>query len=218
MAGEVIKRNTILNLKQKIMESVLKNKKVAIVATNGFEEVELTQPREALEKAGAKTYLVSPEEGKIKAWDHTDWGGEYEVDVLISEADPKDYDALMLPGGVMNPDFLRKEEKVVDFVNSFFEAGKPVAAICHAPQVLVETHALKGRTVTSYPSVKTDLINAGAHWVDSEVVVDKGLVTSRKPDDIPAFNEQMIRLFAKEGYQEVKEYTIYDENMRENNP
>jgi protease I len=200
------------------MKNTLKNKKVAIVATNGFEEVELTQPREALEKAGAETYLISPEEGKIKAWDHTDWGGEYEVDVLLNAADPKDYDALLLPGGVMNPDHLRKDEKVVKFVREFFKAGKPVAAICHGPQVLIETNILKGRTLTSYPSVKTDLINAGAHWVDEEVVVDKGLVTSRKPDDIPVFNEQMIKLFSDEGYHEKKEYAVVDENMRENNP
>lgn len=202
------------------MENILKDKKVAIVATNGFEEVELTKPREALEKAGAKTYLISPEEGKIKAWDHTDWGGEYDVDLLITEADSNEYDALLLPGGVMNPDHLREEKSVVNFVNSFFEAGKPVAAICHGPQVLIETHTMKGRTVTSYPSIKTDLINAGAEWVDEEVVIDKGLVTSRKPDDIPAFNEAMIRLFSKEGYHEQKkeEYLAYDENIRENNP
>ena len=200
------------------MKNTLKNKKIAIVATNGFEEVELTQPREALEKAGAETFLISPEEGKIKAWDEKDWGGEYEVDVLLNAADPKEYDALLLPGGVMNPDHLRKDEEVVKFVREFFKAGKPVAAICHGPQVLIETNVLKGRTLTSYPSVKTDLINAGAHWVDEEVVVDKGLVTSRKPDDIPAFNEEMIKLFSDEGYHEKKEYAVVDENMRENNP
>lgn len=181
------------------MENRLKSKKVAIVATHGFEEEELTRPREALEKAGAQTEIVSLAKEKIKAWDHTDWGGEYAVDVMINEANPENYDALLLPGGVMNPDNLRKEEKVVKFVKSFFDAGKPVAAICHAPQVLIETQALKGRTLTSYPSVKTDLINAGAHWVDREVVVDQGLLTSRKPADIPAFNEQMIKLFSKEG-------------------
>ncbi len=198
------------------MSNLLENKKVAIVVTNGFEEEELTRPQKALEETGASTAIISPEAGKIKAWDHTDWGGEYEVNVTIGEADPKNYDALLLPGGVMNPDFLRKDEKVVAFVRSFFEAGKPVAAICHAPQLLTETSVLRGRTLTSYPSIKTDLINAGASWVDREVVVDKGLITSRKPDDIPAFNEQMINLFSKEGYQEIKAYTFHEESVSDN--
>lgn len=173
----------------------LQGKKVAILATDGFEEIELTSPKQALEAAGAITHIVSPDEegkGKIKAWKHTDWGGEYKVDVPLAEANPNDYDALMLPGGVMNPDKLRTNKLAVNFARAFFEAGKPVAAICHGPQLLIEADAVHGRRMTSFPSLKTDLKNAGAHWLDQEVVVDEGLVTSRNPDDLPAFNRKML--------------------------
>lgn len=173
----------------------LSGKKVAILATDGFEEVELTSPREALKNAGATVHIVSPDEkgkGKIRSWDETDWGSEFDVDVKLKNAKPDDYDALMLPGGVLNPDQLRQNEDAVDFVRSFFEAGKPVAAICHGPQILIEADVVNGRKMTCYPSVKTDLINAGANYVDQEVVVDEGLVTSRKPDDLDAFNRKMV--------------------------
>jgi protease I len=179
------------------MPERLKGKTVAILVAKGFEEVELTEPRKALEDAGARTRLISPEEGEVRSWAHTDWGGEYEVDVPLAAARADDFDALLLPGGVMNPDHLRANREAVQFVRSFFEAGKPVASICHGPWVLAEADVLRGREVTSYPSIRTDLVNAGAHWVDEEVVVDAGLVTSRNPDDIPAFNRKMIEEFAE---------------------
>lgn len=175
----------------------LNGKIIAILATEGFEQVELEQPREALHRAGAKTDLISPEEGKIRAWDDTDWGKDFNVDVNLEEADPEAYDGLLLPGGVLNPDKLRLKPEAVEFVRSFFASGKPVAAICHGPQLLIEADVVRGRKLTSYPSVKRDLMNAGANWVDEEVVVDNGLVTSRKPDDIPAFNDKMIEEFAE---------------------
>jgi protease I len=175
----------------------LNQKRVAILATDGVEQVELTEPRKALEDAGATAQLVSPKRGKIKAWQHDRWGDELKVDVSLDDARAEDYDALMLPGGVMNPDKLRMEQKAVQFVKSFFLAGKPVAAICHASWMLVEADVVRGRTVTSWPSLRTDLRNAGAEWVDREVVTDAGLVTSRKPDDIPAFNKKMIEEFAE---------------------
>ncbi|GAB2791042.1 type 1 glutamine amidotransferase domain-containing protein [Rhabdobacter roseus] len=174
------------------METKLKEKKVAILATNGFEQVELTEPKKALEAQGAETHIISPEKGTIKGWDKTDWGDSFQVDKTVDEVTCEQYDALLLPGGVMNPDKLRADKKAVQFVRDFFAAGKPVAAICHGPQVLIEADVVRGRKLTSYPSVKTDLKNAGAHWVDEEVVTDQGLVTSRKPDDIPAFNRKMI--------------------------
>lgn len=183
------------------MNNLLKDKKVAILVTHGFEEIELTAPKEALESAGAVTHIVSPESGQIKAWNKKDWGGEYHVDRNIADVSSHDYDALLLPGGVLNPDYLRVDEKVVSFVKSFLSDGKPIAAICHGPWTLIETGALKGRKLTSYPSIKTDLQNAGAEWVDQEVVVDNGLITSRKPDDIPAFNKKMLEEF-KEGVHE----------------
>ncbi|MDO1447597.1 type 1 glutamine amidotransferase domain-containing protein [Rhodocytophaga aerolata] len=170
----------------------IENKKVAILVANGFEQVELTSPKEALEQEGAITHIVSPESGEVKGWDETDWGKTFKVDVPLNEADAENYDALVLPGGQMNPDFLRVNEKAVAFIKRFFEAGKPVAAICHGPWTLIEADVVRGRTVTSYPSIKTDLKNAGANWVDQEVVTDNGLVTSRKPDDLPAFNKKMI--------------------------
>jgi protease I len=174
------------------MANELNGKKVAILVEKGFEQVELTQPKLALEQAGAQTHIISPQQGKVKSWEHTDWGDEYNVDVQLDQARPEDYDALVLPGGVMNPDHLRKNQKAVQFVRAFFDAGKPVAAICHAPWTLIEAGVVKGKTLTSYPSLKTDLKNAGAFWVDQEVVVDNGLVTSRNPDDLPAFNRKMI--------------------------
>lgn len=170
----------------------LNGKKVAILATDGFEQVELTEPRQALDAAGATTHIISPKEGAIKGWQHTEWGDEFSVDVPLSQAKANDYDALLLPGGVMNPDKLRTEEAAVAFVKAFFDAGKPVAAICHGPQLLIEADVVAGRRLTSFPSLQTDLRNAGANWVDEEVVCDNGLVTSRKPDDIPAFNDKML--------------------------
>ncbi|RKD18677.1 protease [Pelobium manganitolerans] len=173
----------------------LKNRKVAILSDQGFEQSELLEPQKALLDAGATVHVISAEKGKIKAWDHSDWGKEVDVDKALSEANPEDYDALMVPGGVMNPDKMRANADYVDFAKAFFEAGKPIAAICHGPQLLIETGALNGRTMTSYPSIKTDLVNAGVNWEDKEVVVDKGLVTSRSPKDIPAFNKKMIEEF-----------------------
>ncbi len=182
----------------------LKNRKVAILVSNGFEESEFTEPKKALQKAGAKVHVVSPIEGKVKAWNKKDWGNEYEVDIPLNQANADDYDALLLPGGVMNPDNLRADQNAVNFVKKFFEKGKPIAAICHGPWTLIETGALEGRTMTSYPSIKTDLINAGVNWVDKEVVVDAGLVTSRKPDDLPAFNRKMIEEFREGVHEEQK--------------
>ena len=174
------------------MSSNLKNKRVAILATEGFEYVELTEPKKALEAAGAKTEVVSPKDGKIKGWNHTDWGDSVKVDVSLKSADAGKYDALLLPGGVMNPDHLRQDPNAVQFVKAFFDANKPVAAICHGPWMLVEADVLQGRKLTSWPSLQTDIKNAGGNWVDQEVVADHGLVTSRKPDDIPVFNKKMI--------------------------
>jgi protease I len=170
----------------------LSGKKIAILVEDGFEQIELTSPKEALEAAGAQTQIVSPKTGKVKGWQHTKWGDEFPVDVAIEQAKAENFDALLLPGGVMNPDKLRTNQKAVHFVRSFFDQGKPVAAICHGPWMLVEADVVEGRTVTSYPSIQTDLKNAGANWVDREVVVDRGLVTSRKPDDLPAFNRKLV--------------------------
>ncbi len=177
----------------------LKGMKVAILAADGFEQVELMEPKEALERAGARTSVVSPAKGKVKGWKMTDWGKEVPVDVPLAAALPEDYDALLLPGGVMSPDKLRLEPRAVRFVRSFFDAGKPVAAICHGPWTLIDADVVRGRTLTSYPSIQADLKNAGARWVDREVVTDGNLVTSRKPDDIPAFNRAAIELFARSG-------------------
>jgi PfpI family intracellular protease len=168
---------------------------VAILVTDGFEQVELTEPRKALDEAGATTKLVSPKRDRVRAWYFTEWSVEFPVDVTLDQAKPEDFDALMLPGGVINPDSLRIQAKAVAFAKAFFDAGKPVAAICHGPWTVIETDAAHGRRMTSWPSLKTDLKNAGADWVDEEAVVDKGLVTSRKPDDIPAFNRETIKLF-----------------------
>lgn len=175
----------------------LSNRKVAILTEEGFEQVELTSPLGALQNAGATVDIISPRSGKIKAWNKTNWGIEVEVDKQLSDVSPDDYDALVLPGGVLNPDKLRQNKEAVAFVSAFLDEGKPVAAICHGPQMLIETGMIGGRTLTSYPSLQTDLKNAGAHWVDEEVVVDKGLVTSRRPDDLPAFNKKMIEEIAE---------------------
>jgi len=175
----------------------INGKRVAILATDGVERVELLEPRKALDAGGARTTVVSPKQGSIKGWEHDHWGEDIKVDQLLDNASADDFDALMLPGGVMNPDHLRQNQKAVNFVRSFFDAGKPVAAICHAPWMLIEANAVDGRSVTSWPSLRTDLENAGAEWVDREVVTDNGLVTSRKPDDIPAFNRKMIEEFAE---------------------
>jgi protease I len=179
------------------MPNNLQGKTIAILATDGFEQSELTKPKKALEEAGARTQVVSPAGETIKGWDKKDWGEEVPVDIPLDSADPAKYDALLLPGGVMNPDQLRMNPAAVRFVKHFFEHAKPVAAICHGPWMLVEAGAVQGRTVTSWPSLKTDIRNAGGTWVDEEVVLSNGVVTSRKPDDIPAFNRQMIELFSK---------------------
>jgi protease I len=176
----------------------LQGKKVAILVADGFEQVELLEPQKALHEAGAKTEIVSPANGKVKGWNLKEWGKEVPVDVPLDSANPDTYDALLLPGGVMNPDHLRMNPKAVEFVRKFVESDKPVAAICHGPWTLIEAEAVRGRTMTSWPSLKTDLRNAGAKWVDRESVRDGRLVTSRKPDDIPAFNREMIQLFAED--------------------
>jgi protease I len=179
------------------MDTKLHGKKVAILVTDGFEQEELTSPKEALEAAGAETKIVSPVEKKVRGWAETDWGKKFKVDVPLGEANAADYDALVLPGGVMNPDHLRLQPHAIQFIREFFDAGKPVAAICHGPWTLIDAGVAKGRRMTSYPSIKTDLKNAGAEWVDEEVVVDNGLVTSRKPADLPAFNRKMIEEFGE---------------------
>ncbi|SRR5690606_15963802 len=179
------------------MAMELNGMRVAIVATHGVEQIELTEPRKALEDAGASTELIAPEAGMIKAWDRTDWGDEIEVDRTIADASPDDYDALLLPGGVLNPDKLRMNDEVLTFVRSFFNDRKPVAAICHGPQVLIDADVVRGRRMTSYRSVRKDLENAGAEWVDQAVVVDDGLITSRNPGDIPDFSEAIVHEFAK---------------------
>lgn len=179
------------------MAKSLEGKNIAILATNGFEQSELLEPKKALEEAGAKTFIVSLKHGAINGWKNKNWGESVKVDLSLNEADPEEFDALLLPGGVMNPDALRNDERAVEFAQAFVDAEKPIAAICHGPQLLIETGILAGRKVTSYPSFKTDILNAGGDWYDSEVVVDKGLVTSRRPDDIPAFNRKMIEEFAE---------------------
>jgi protease I len=178
------------------MNKKLNGKKVAVLIDHGFEQVEMTKPVEALKEQGASVFLISKHD-KVKGWEHVKWGTEFKTDVLLDKALPDQYDALLLPGGVMNPDKLRMDQKAVSFVKHFMESGKPIAAICHGPWTLIETGMVKGKKMTSWPSVKTDLVNAGVSWTDEEVVVDKGLVTSRKPDDIPAFNKKMIEEFAE---------------------
>ncbi len=189
------------------MSDRLQGKRIAILVADGFEQVEMTSPREALEQAGAKPELVSPSDGKVKGWNHTEWGDEFPVDRRLADAEADDYDGLVLPGGVMNPDHLRTDETARRFVRSFFEQSKPVAAICHGPWTLIDAGVARGREMTSYPSIRTDLENAGVHWVDREVVVDHGLVTSRKPDDLPAFNAKMVEEMA-EGKHELQAQSV----------
>jgi deglycase len=180
------------------MSEQLEGKRVAALVAEGFEETELIEPRRALEQAGAVVKVVSPERGrKVKGWNHTKWGAKVEIDRHLDEATAEDYDALLLPGGVMNPDKLRTIPEAVSFVKRFFDDGKPIAVICHGPWTLVEAGVVRSVRMTSWPSLKTDLTNAGAHWVDAEVVVDRGIVSSRKPDDIPAFNQKMIEEIAE---------------------
>ncbi|TMI72975.1 MAG: type 1 glutamine amidotransferase [Bacteroidetes bacterium] len=174
------------------MAKKLNGKKVAILTETGFEEVELTSPKKALEEAGAVVHIVSPQKDKVKAWDHDHWSIELPVDVNVEKANVEDYDALVVPGGVINPDKMRINKDCVEFAQQFLEKGKPVAAICHGPQLLIETGLVDGRNLTSYPSIRTDLENAGAMWEDKEVIVDNGLVTSRSPKDLEAFNKKMI--------------------------
>ena len=175
----------------------LTGKKVAILVDEGFEQVELIKPRKALDRVGASTQVISPQENEVRGWNMKRWGKSLAVDVPLESANPADFDALLLPGGVMNPDKLRMNPKAVEFVKHFIDSGKPVAAICHGPWALIEAGGVKGRTLTSWPSLRTDLVNAGGNWVDEEVFTDRGLVTSRKPDDIPAFNKKMIEEFAE---------------------
>lgn len=179
------------------MADELRGKRIAALVENGFEQVELLEPRKALEQAGAKVDVISPQKSEVKGWNHTDWGQPVKVDVPLDQARPEDYDGLLLPGGVINPDKLRINARAVDFVKAFAASGQPIAAICHGPWTLIEAGAVRGRKMTSWPSLQNDLRNAGAQWVDQEVCVDNGLVTSRKPDDIPAFNRKMIEEFAE---------------------
>lgn len=180
------------------MDKQLIGKRVAILATHGFEESELKSPKAALEQAGAEVHVVSPESGTIKGWKDGNWSGVVKVDRTLDEAKADDYDALVLPGGVINPDQLRQDQRAVDLVRDFFDANKPVGAICHGPWMLVEADVVEGRKVTSYASIETDLRNAGANWVDQEVVVDDGLVTSRTPADLPAFNRKLVQEVAED--------------------
>ena len=189
------------------MADKLQGRRVAILAADGFEEVELTKPKKSLDEAGAKTTVVSIKSGKIQGMNHADKAETVAVDKTLAEAKPQDFDALMIPGGLMNPDALRSNEEALEFVRHFFREGKPVAAICHAPWMLVEADVVDGREVTSFPSVQTDIRNAGGNWVDEEVVVDSGLVTSRKPDDIPAFNSKIVEEFAEGVHTEQAEKT-----------
>ena len=179
------------------MADSLRGKRIAIVATDGYEQAELLEPKKALEDAGATTDVIAPKSGEIRGWDGKDWGGKVKVDKTLDQAKPHDYDALVLPGGVMNPDHLRMEPKAVSFVKDFVGTGRPVAAICHGPWTLVEAGVVSGRTLTSWPSLKTDLKNAGANWVDKEVVTDGPFISSRNPDDLPAFNRAIVEAVSR---------------------
>ena len=181
------------------MPNQLKGKKIAILATDGFEQVELTEPKNNLEAAGATVEILSIKEGEIKGWDKTDWGVKVKVDRLVSNARPEEFDALVLPGGQINPDKLRMDKSAVSFVKQFAATGKTVAAICHGPWTLIEAGVVKGKTMTSWPSIHTDLINAGATWVDRQVVEDGNIITSRKPEDIPAFSDAIIAAVSRSG-------------------
>lgn len=185
-----------MNVGSEVMANRLNNKRIAVLVDMGFEQVEMTEPVKALREEGAEVLLVSKHD-KVKGWKHVEWGDEFNTDVFLDNAAPFEYDALLLPGGVMNPDKLRMNPDAVRFVKHFVETGKPIAAICHGPWTLIETGLISGKTMTSWPSLQTDLKNAGVNWVDKEVVVDNGIVTSRKPDDIPAFNKKMIEEFAE---------------------
>jgi protease I len=181
------------------MGHTLKGKKVAILVTDGFEQIELTSPQRALQDAGAQTCIIAPAEAKrVQGWKDSDWGDSFAVDVSLTGARAEDYDALLLPGGVLNADKLKIEPAAIQFAREFFNQGKPVAAICHGPWILVDAEVLQGRALTSFPALKKDLQNAGAEWFDREVIVDNGLVTSRKPADLAAFNEKMIAEFAED--------------------
>jgi protease I len=193
----LVKRVNDIDRTMEVGMGTLSGKKVAILVADGFEQVELTGPKKALEEAGATTQIVSPEESVVKGWNHTEWGDEFDVDVALENASANDFDALLLPGGVMNPDKLRRNEQALAFVKEFFANGRPVGAICHGPWTLIDAGLVEGREMTSYHTIQTDLKNAGAKWTDAEVVVDNGLVTSRKPDDIPAFNKKLIEEFAE---------------------
>ncbi|MFL5788385.1 MAG: type 1 glutamine amidotransferase domain-containing protein [Flavisolibacter sp.] len=188
-------------------------KRAAILTENGFEEVELTSPMNALEEAGVKVEVISPQKEKVKGWDHDHWGIEIPVDKNLNDANPEDYDILVLPGGVMNPDKLRLNKDAISFAEYFLEQGKPVAAICHGPQLLIETGMLDGKTMTSFPSLKTDLENAGVNWVDKEVVVDNGLVTSRSPEDLKAFNKKMIEELNEGKHATTGQFTHHDKRF-----
>jgi protease I len=179
------------------MDKKLAGKRVAILVADGFEQVEMTKPREALDDAGAETKIVSPKSGQIQGMHHADKGDKFDVDLTLNDARPDEFDALLIPGGLMNPDQLRSTPEALEFARHFFREGKPVAAICHGPWVLIDAGVVRGRTLTSWPAIKTDVRNAGGNWVNEEVVVDNGLVTSRKPDDIPAFNKKMIEEFCE---------------------
>ncbi|PYJ51570.1 MAG: protease [Verrucomicrobia bacterium] len=179
------------------MAGKLDGKKVAILVADGFEQVEMTKPREALDEAGAETKVVSLKSGKIQGMHHADKGDRFDVDLAVDQARPEEFDALIIPGGLLNPDALRSNENALEFTRHFFREGKPVATICHGPQVLISAGLVRGRTMTSWAAIKADMRNAGANWVNEEVVVDNGLVTSRKPDDIPAFNKKMLEEFAE---------------------
>lgn len=179
------------------MQKIKKGLKVAILITDGFEESEMIEPKKALENAGAHTTIVSPSKGKIKSWKNKNWGDEFPVDKEIKHVKAEEFDALLLPGGVINPDNLRMSQDAINFIKHFVKSHKPIAAICHGPWTLINAEGVRGKRITSWPSIKTDLINAGANWVDEEVAIDENLVTSRKPEDIPAFNKAMIELFSQ---------------------
>jgi protease I len=189
------------------MAGKLDGKRIAFVATDGVEQVELTEPWKAVQQEGGKPELISLESGEIQGFNHLDKADSFKVDKAISDANPDDYDNLVLPGGVANPDALRMSDEVVSFVRDFFDKGKPVAVICHGPWTIVEADVVKGMTLTSWPSLKTDIRNAGGNWVDEEVVVDKGLVTSRKPDDLPAFNAKLIEEFCEGRHEQLAQAT-----------
>lgn len=180
------------------MSKTMRVKKVGILVANGFEQEEMTAPKKALEDAGFKTEIISPEKNKVKGWKHSKWGDEFPIDVPLEDANAKNYDALLLPGGVMNPDKLRMQPQAIDLIKQIFKAGKPIAAICHGPWTLINAEIVKGYKMTSWPSIKVDLINAGAKWVNETVVTDRKLITSRKPEDIPAFNKAILKLFSEE--------------------